>query len=208
MGRCLGAVGGAKRVIGVDIAERRELPGERLVVLLLTLVDPAVLEQNELARSYHDAIDPVFLEWHWPSKQFAQAFGNRCERIQRSQCSLGWSAKVRGHHHRGTGLQCMLNARHGSADARVVGNGARVVLRNIEIGADEDALAREREIREFEDVHVARLVVKSRSMRCSSNHHTTWRSSTPRSCPAFDSRIPTHCHTRRRPLRACPRRLS
>jgi hypothetical protein len=48
----------------------------------------------------------------------------------------------------------MLNAGHRSADARIVGDVAGVVLRNVEIGADEDALAGEWKIGELEDGHI------------------------------------------------------
>ncbi len=44
----LGAVRGAESVVHVDIAECGDLLRERLVVLLLALVEPAVLEQHDL----------------------------------------------------------------------------------------------------------------------------------------------------------------
>ena len=50
VGGRLGAVRGAERVVDVDIAERRHLPRQRRVVLLLALVEAAVLEHDDLAR--------------------------------------------------------------------------------------------------------------------------------------------------------------
>jgi hypothetical protein len=64
---------------------------------------------------------------------------------------------MRGDHHRGAGAERHLDARHRGADARVLGDAAGVVLRHVEIGADEDAalrrLAGGDEICETEDVH-------------------------------------------------------
>ncbi len=44
-----GAVRGAEGVVDVDVAQRRHPAGERLVVLLLAVVEAAVLEQHDLA---------------------------------------------------------------------------------------------------------------------------------------------------------------
>jgi hypothetical protein len=79
MRRRLGAVRGAERIIGVDVAERRHLPRERFVVFLFAFVDPAVLQQDQLARLHGDTIDPSLLERHGPSKQLAKALGDRRE---------------------------------------------------------------------------------------------------------------------------------
>ena len=47
--RRLGAMRGAERVVDVDVAQRRHLARERVVVLLLALVEAAVLEQHDVA---------------------------------------------------------------------------------------------------------------------------------------------------------------
>ena len=67
--------------------------------------------------------------------------GDRRERIRRLELALGRAAQVRGHHHRRTGLQRHLDAGHGGADAGVLGDRAGVVLRDVEVGTDEDAPA-------------------------------------------------------------------
>src|SRR5450830_961014 len=48
---------------------------------------------------------------------------------------------MRRHHHRRAGVACLANRRHRSADARIFGDIASIVLRHIQIGANEDALA-------------------------------------------------------------------
>jgi len=64
---------------------------------------------------------------------------------------------VRGHHHRRAGVQRHLQARHRSADARVFGDAAAVVLRHVQVGADEHALAGHlaagAKIRKADEVH-------------------------------------------------------
>jgi hypothetical protein len=64
---------------------------------------------------------------------------------------------VGGDHHRGAGLQGHLDAGHRGADAGVLGDAARVVQRDVQVGADEHALARHLalgdEIGETDDVH-------------------------------------------------------
>ena len=55
----LGAVRGAEGVVHVDVAQRGDLARQRLVVLLLALVDPAVLQHHHLAGLHVDAVHPV-----------------------------------------------------------------------------------------------------------------------------------------------------
>ena len=59
----LGAMRGAEGVVAVDVAELRHLLRERVVVLLLALVEAAVLEQHDLTRRERRvpgaAVDPV-----------------------------------------------------------------------------------------------------------------------------------------------------
>ena len=75
------------------------------------------------------------------AKQFAQALRHRCQRVFGLELTLGRSAQVRRDHHRGAGVERHANARQRGADARVFGDGAAVVLRDVEVGSDEDALA-------------------------------------------------------------------
>ena len=59
VGGGLGAVRGAEGVVGVHVAQRGHPARERLVVLLLALVEAAVLEQHDLAGLHVDAVHPV-----------------------------------------------------------------------------------------------------------------------------------------------------
>ena len=64
---------------------------------------------------------------------------------------------MRGDHHRGACVQRHADARHRGADAGVFGDAAGVVLRYVEVGADEDALAGDAalgdEVGKSKDVH-------------------------------------------------------
>jgi hypothetical protein len=64
---------------------------------------------------------------------------------------------VRRHHHGRARLQRHLDGRHRSADARVFGDVARIVLRHVQVRADEHALAGHfalgHEVFESEDGH-------------------------------------------------------
>ena len=73
VGRGLGAVRGAEGVVHEDVAQRRHLPRQRLVVLLLALVDAAVLQQHHLAGLHRHAVDPVGTQRHVAAQQLAQA---------------------------------------------------------------------------------------------------------------------------------------
>src|SRR6202008_1966694 len=92
---------------------------------------------------------------------------------------------MRGHHDRGALLQRELDAGHGGADARVVGDGAAVVLRHVQVGADEDALAAEFLVREALELHYfawCRATVTS-SMRLEKPHSLSYQLATFTSVP-------------------------
>ena len=150
-------MGGAEGVVDIDVGQRGELAGQRFVVLLLALVQAAVLEQHDLARLHFDAIDPVGDQRHFAAEQFAQARGDRRQRVFRLERAFGRTTQVRRHHHGGAGFERHPDARHRGADAGVFGDAAGVVLRDVEIGADEDALpgdfALGAQIGKADDVH-------------------------------------------------------
>ena len=158
VGRRLGAMRGAERVVDEDVAERRHLPRQRRVVLLLALVEAAVLEHDDLARRDGDAVDPVRSQRHGAAEQLAEARRDRRERVLGLRLALGRPAEVRGDHHRRAGGERHLDARQRGADPRVLGDaGPAIVLRHVEVGADEDAalrrLAGGDEVCEAKDVH-------------------------------------------------------
>jgi hypothetical protein len=65
-----GAVRRREGVHDVDVAERRHLLRQLVLVLLLALVEAHVLEQHDLAGSAVDAVEPVALEAHLAAEQF------------------------------------------------------------------------------------------------------------------------------------------
>ena len=166
VGAGLGAVRGAEGIVHEDVAQRRHLPRQRLVILLLALVDAAVLEQHDLAGLDVDSVDPVRAQRHVAAEQFTEARSHRRQRILGLEGAFGRPAQVRGHHHRRAGVERHADARHRGADARVFGDVAGVILRHVEVGADEDALAGDAalgdEVGESKDIHGAILEVTTR----------------------------------------------
>jgi hypothetical protein len=91
------------------------------------------------------------------AQQFGQARGHRGQRVFGLELALGRAAQVAGDHDGGTGVQRHADAGHAGADARVFGDVAGVVLRHVEVGADEHALALGlalgHEVGESDDLH-------------------------------------------------------
>jgi hypothetical protein len=79
--------------------------------------------------------------------------GHRRQRVFRLELALGRAAKVRSHHHRRALAERVTDTRQRGADARVVGDGKIVVLRHIEVGADENTLARDVKVCEAFEGH-------------------------------------------------------
>src|SRR5437867_7925288 len=74
---CLGAVGGAKGVIHINIAQLRHFLRELVTILLLALVEATVLEQHGVTRLQRikprASVDPVRDQWHFGAKQLGEA---------------------------------------------------------------------------------------------------------------------------------------
>ena len=64
---------------------------------------------------------------------------------------------MRGHHHCGAACERVANTRHRSANPRIVGDVAGIVLRDVEIGTDEHALAANVGIDETADCHMGQM---------------------------------------------------
>ena len=140
VGRGLGTVGGAEGVHHPDVAQRGHLLGEFFVALLLALVAAAVLQHHDFAGlDLEAAVDPVLDEADGLAEQLGHALGDRCERILGLEFAFGGAAEVGGDHYRRALFEGVADARQRGADAGVVGDGERVVLRDVEVGADEDA---------------------------------------------------------------------
>ena len=147
----------AKRIVHKNVAERSHFLGQLGVVLFLAFVHAAVFKQHHLASCHIDTVHPVGLERHIVAQQFGQSFGHGCQGIFGFEFALGGSTQMAGDHDGCARIECHLNARHRGADACVFGDVARIVLRHVQIGADENTLAFDlallAQIRKTNDVH-------------------------------------------------------
>ncbi|MNV67285.1 hypothetical protein D3C71_1600790 [compost metagenome] len=132
---------GAKRVVHKNVAQRSQLAGQLFLVLLFAHVQAAVFQQHDLTGGHGDAVHPVRDQRHLGAQQLCQTCGHGGQGILGFERAFCWPTQVAGHHDRGACVQRYANAGDGCADAGVFGDVASVVLRNIEVGTDEDALA-------------------------------------------------------------------
>lgn len=149
-GRVL-AVHGAEAVADVDVREAGQPVGEggALGVVLAGLagVEAQVLDDGDTAvgEAGDDGLgggaDRVLGEGDVGAEQFTEAGGGRGEGEGGVRGTLG-AAQVRGHDHPGARVGQRLDGGHHGADAAVVGDGG-AVQRDVQVGADEDALARD-----------------------------------------------------------------
>ena len=95
---------------------------------------PATVDAGGLA-------DRVGRERHVGAEEFTEARGGRGEREGRVRGALG-AAQVRGDDHAGARVGEGLDGGQDGADAAVVGDGG-AVQRHVQVGADEDPLARD-----------------------------------------------------------------
>ncbi len=150
-------MGGAKGIIHKDVAQRSQFARQVFLVLLLTHVQTAVFQQHQLAGRDAHTIHPVGHQGDLAPQQLAQTLCDGSQRVFRFELTFRRTTQVAGHHDRSAGLECHLDGGHRGADACVFGDAPCIVLRNIEVGADEDALAGHlaagAQIGEAKDVH-------------------------------------------------------
>ncbi len=132
---------GAKCIVHVYIAQRRHLSRKLVAVFFFTLVEPSVFQQDDLPRRNGDAIDPVAHQRNFESQYFAELARDRRQRKFGSKLAFDRTPKMRCHHDRRASFQRRADRGHRRANARVFGDVARVVLRNVQIGANENATA-------------------------------------------------------------------
>jgi hypothetical protein len=149
-GRRVGAVGGAERVVHPDVGDRGELLRERLVVLLLLRVEAEVLEEQDLTvlevlhELLHPVADAVVGEDDVLLQQLGQALRRGLEGELLPILGLPLRApQVRGQDHLRLVVDGVADRRERSPDPRVVGHPPLLVEGDVEVDADEDALARE-----------------------------------------------------------------
>src|SRR5689334_5018648 len=146
--RRMGPMGGPERVIDIDVAERGERFAKRLVVLLFAIVEAKIFKQHDVAglhlgdEIFYGRADTVRRKDHFLAEKAAQPFGNR------SQAEFGIelafrAAKVRTEDGFAAVVDDAVDGGKSRTDAGVVGDLQRIVQRYVEIGADDDPLARE-----------------------------------------------------------------
>ena len=155
-----GAVRGAEGIVDIDVAELGHALRQRVVVLLLALVHPAVFQQHDLSgrerRVPRAAVDPVANERDFDAQELGEARADRRQRIRGRPRPFGRPSQVRRDHHGGTACERVANGRHRCANPRVVGDRARVVLRHVQVGANEHALAAHVEVGQASKGHGVR----------------------------------------------------
>ena len=134
-------MGGAKRIMHKNVTQSGHLARQRFIILLLALVDAAVFKQHQLASLHVNTIDPVGHHGNSEAHQFPHALGHRSQRVFGLEVTLGRTSQMRGNHDGSTSVQRHQDAGHAGPDAGVLGDVAGVVLRHIQVRADEDALA-------------------------------------------------------------------
>ena len=147
----------AERVVDVDVRVGGERLRERRVVLLLLHVEAEVLEQQHLAGA--EPLDGVLGagaervagDRDGLAQQLAEALADRAEPEAVADLAVG-AAEVAGEDHAGALRLEVADRRERRADARVVGDPA-VLERDVEVDADEDALARGVQVPDGELVH-------------------------------------------------------
>ena len=151
--RRVGAVGGGEGVVHVDVAEPRERLGERGVVGLLALVEPEVLEEQELRPS---AARRPGARRPRPTQSGARGTGLPEERREAArdrgqrELRLGAAfrpAEMRGEHHRPHPARPRVaEGRERRADPRVLAHLAVAPERDVEVDPHEHPAVAEVEI--------------------------------------------------------------
>jgi len=163
----VGSVGGAEGIIHVDVGELAEAGAESgdlsgvglhavplgiLGLALLLNVEADVLEQDDLAWLEGGAggldlgANAVVEELHRLAEDFLKLCGDWLERVLGDALTIG-TAKMAGENDRGSLGEGMLDGREGGGDALGIGDlPSLLVLRDVEINADEDAFAGEVEV--------------------------------------------------------------
>ena len=159
LGGGVGAVSGAECVIDVDVAEAGELFCEGCVVGFLLRVEAKVFQEQclagfeiggELGGDLTDAVwseGYVFVFVEDVIEQRAEAVHNGAQRECVHVLAFG-TAEVGGENDAGLAAQSVLDGGDGFADARVIRDAGRRVFGegDVEVDADEDALAGEIQI--------------------------------------------------------------
>src|SRR5690606_2945015 len=118
------------------------LAGQFGVVLLFAHVAAAVFQQHHLPGVHLNAVNPVAHQGNFLAQQFRQPTRHRGQGIGLGELAFFGAPQVRGDHDGRTGIERQTNGRHRRTHAGVFGDDT-VAEGNVEVGADEDALAGE-----------------------------------------------------------------
>ncbi len=148
-------MGGGEGVVHVDVAERGDALRQAFVVLLLADVHPAVLEEHDLTGSGRDfpPIHPVGHDWHRAAEQLPETIRDGLEGVCGFEDAFLRPAQMRRHHHPRALRKRIANGAERGPDARVVGDGAAVVLRHVEVRTDQDPAVSQVQVGHPKDCH-------------------------------------------------------
>ena len=113
VGAGLGAMRGAEGIHHEHVAQRGHAARQRLVVLLLALVEAHVLAQHRRAGRAVDAVQPVLAQRHRLAQQLREPRRHRRERERRIVLALLGATEVRQHEHLGVLVQRLAEGRQG-----------------------------------------------------------------------------------------------
>jgi hypothetical protein len=159
LGAGVGAVRGAERVVDVEVGEVGQRGGELRIVRLLLGVEAEVLEHQQVARTQlldghlDSGSERVAGHPHRAAEELAEAVGDRLQAESVVHLALR-PPEMAGEDDGRPTLQQVHDRRQAGANAGVVGD-PPVVERDVEVGTQEDALARNVDITDRQLVHVA-----------------------------------------------------
>jgi len=137
----------AECIVNIDLSHGSQFLRESGIVLLLFLVETNVLEQHSLAalelgsQLLSVLTNDVLSQLYFLAEQLGQALCNRCQRVLHLELTLR-AAQMRAQNNSSVMLEQILDGRQCSDDTLVVGDAAGLVLRDIEIAANDNLLAR------------------------------------------------------------------
>ena len=157
-----------ERIVHVEIGERGECGRESRIVLLFLGVEAEVLEKDHAAARTVDHLhgilrrraDAVVDELHGPSEQLREVTCDGRQAELRVRLSLR-PTEMAGEDDGGAAIERVSNRRQRRRDPRVVGDPA-VLQRNVEVDANEDALALEVEVLDRELRHYSPFLTSIR----------------------------------------------
>src|SRR5256886_2638329 len=148
--RGVGSVRGAERIVDIKLAEGGQLPGKGRVVFGFAGIEADILQHHNLAVAHrpHSGLDrgtdAVLQVAHRPSHELAEPLRQRRGPVGVVDLAVG-AAEMRDQDHARTALDQVLDRRERLADAGIVDDAA-ILDRDVEVDADQHALARDVEV--------------------------------------------------------------